>query len=106
MAPYLDYIYPMPYPSHYSPGFLGYSNPEAYPYEVVKHTLDKGLGRIGDTDCLILPWIQAFGLGMRYTETEILAQLKAAEDLGIEGFLFWNAANKYSTVERALKTRQ
>ena len=106
MAPYLDYIYPMPYPSHYSSGFLGFSNPEAYPYEVVKHTLDKGFVRIGETDCLILPWVQAFGLGMRYTETEILAQIRAAEDLGIEGFLFWNAGNKYDTVERALKLRQ
>ncbi len=105
LAPYLDYLYPMPYPSHYSSGFLGYSLPEAHPYEVVKHTLDKGLTRIGDTDCLIIPWIQAFGLQMRYTEREILLQLKAAEDLGIEGFLFWNAGNKYSVVERALKSR-
>jgi hypothetical protein len=105
MAPYLDYIYPMPYPSHYSSGFMGFSNPEAHPYEVVKHTLDKGIKRIGDTDCMILPWIQAFGLGIRYSETEILAQVRAAEDLGIEGFLFWNAGNKYSTVERALKSR-
>ncbi len=105
LAPYLDYLYPMPYPSHYSSGFLGYSLPEAHPYEVVKHTLDKGLNRIGDTECLIIPWIQAFGLQMRYTEREILLQLKAAEDLGIDGFLFWNAGNKYSVVERALKSR-
>jgi hypothetical protein len=106
MVPYLDYIYPMPYPSQYSSGFLGYSDPEAHPYEVVKYTLDKGLTRIGDTECLIIPWVQAFGLGMRYTETEILAQIRAAEDLGIEGFLFWNAGNKYSTVEKALKSRK
>ena len=105
LAPYLDYLYPMPYPSHYSSGFLGYSLPEAHPYEVVKYTLDKGLNRIGDTECLIIPWIQAFGLQMRYTEREILLQLKAAEDMGIDGFLFWNAGNKYSVVERALKSR-
>jgi len=105
LAPYLDYLYPMPYPSHYSSGFLGHSLPEAHPYEVVKYTLDKGLNRIGDTRCLIIPWIQAFGLQMRYTEREILLQLKAAEDLGIDGFLFWNAGNRYSVVERALKSR-
>ncbi len=105
LAPYLDYLYPMPYPSHYSSGFLGYDLPEAHPYEVVKHTLDKGLNRIEDTDCLIIPWIQAFGLQMRYTEREILLQLNAAEDLGINGFLFWNAGNKYGVVERALKSR-
>ncbi|MCJ7665260.1 MAG: putative glycoside hydrolase [Actinobacteria bacterium] len=105
LAPYLDYLYPMPYPSHYSSGFLGYSLPEAHPYEVVKYTLDKGLARIGNTDCQIIPWIQAFGLKMTYTEREILLQIKAAEDLGINGFLFWNAGNKYSVVERALKSR-
>jgi hypothetical protein len=105
LAPHLDYLYPMPYPSHYSSGFLGYSLPEAHPYEVVKYTLNKGLDRIGDTDCLIIPWIQAFGLQMRYTEKEILLQLNAAEDLGINGFLFWNAWNKYSVVERVLKSR-
>ena len=106
MAPYLDYLCPMPYPSHYSSGFLGFSQPEAHPYEVVKHTLDKGLTRIGETDCMIIPWIQAFGLGMTYTEREILLQIKAAEDLGMGGFIFWNAGNKYGTVERALKSRK
>jgi hypothetical protein len=105
MAPYLDFLYPMPYPSHYTSGFLGYSQPEAHPYEVVKHTLDKGFQRIGHTRCLIIPWIQAFGLGMRYTEREILLQIEAAEDLDMNGFLFWNAGNKYSVVERALKSR-
>lgn len=105
MAPYLDYLYPMPYPSHYSTGFLGFSDPEAHPYEVVKHTLDRGLQRIGHTQCIIIPWIQAFGLGMTYTEREILLQVKAAEDLDRKGFLFWNAGNNYSVVERALKSR-
>ncbi|HAJ95995.1 MAG TPA: hypothetical protein DCP02_07160, partial [Actinobacteria bacterium] len=57
------------------------------------------------TECYIIPWIQAFGLQMSYTEREILLQMKAAQDLDIGGFLFWNAANKYSTVERALKSR-
>jgi len=105
MAPYLDYIYPMAYPSHYNKHFLGFDDAEAHPYEVVRHTLEKGFERIGDTQCLIIPWVQAFSYDIKYTEREILAQIKAAEDLGIEGFLFWNASNKYSAVERALYTR-
>lgn len=105
MAPYLDYIYPMAYPSHYNRHFMGFDDAEAHPYEVVKRTLEKGLERIGDQDCMIVPWIQAFSYDLKYTENEILAQIKATEDMGINGFLFWNAANKYSTVEEALKTR-
>ena len=106
IAPYLDYIYPMPYPSHYSTNFLGYELPEAHPYEVVSYTLNKGLSRIDNTGCMIVPWIQAFSLKVKYTENEILSQIQASEDLGIEGFLFWNAANKYGTVEKVLNIRE
>lgn len=105
IAPYLDYIYPMSYPSHYSTNFLGYELPEEHPYEVVSYTLEKGLARIDSTECMVIPWIQAFSMKVKYTEKEILGQIKAAEDLGIEGFLFWNAANKYKTVEKALNIR-
>ncbi len=105
MAPQLDYIYPMAYPSHYNIHFLGFEDAEAHPYEVVKYTLEKGLARIGDTKCKIIPFVQAFSYDLKYTDKEILAQIKAAEDLGIKGFLFWNAANKYSSVEKALISR-
>jgi len=105
IIPYLDYIYPMPYPSHYSSYFLGYQFPEQHPYEVVKYTLEKGLPRIKDTKCIIIPWIQSFGLNMRYTKREILSQIKAAEELEIKGFLCWNAANKYKIVKEALEER-
>jgi len=112
MVPYLDYIYPMPYPSHYSPYFLGYELPEQHPYEVVSHTLKKGTARINNTGsemksdngCMVIPWIQAFSLKVKYGEAEILSQIKAAEDLNIKGYLCWNAANIYKVVENALKT--
>jgi len=105
MAPQLDYIYPMAYPSHYNIHFLGFEDAEAHPYEVVKYTLEKGFERIGDTNCKIIPFVQAFSYDLKYTDKEILDQIRAAEDLGIKGFLFWNAANKYSSVEKALISR-
>jgi hypothetical protein len=104
MAPYLDYIYPMAYPSHYAVNFLGYEIPDAHPYEVVKYTLEKGIPRIDDTECMVVPWVQAFSLNVKYTKVEILEQIKAAEDLGINGFLCWNAFNSYYSVEEALMT--
>ena len=106
MVPYLDYIYPMAYPSHYAENFLGYSLPDEHPYEVVKYTLEKGISRLGDTECMVIPWIQAFSLNVRYTETEILEQIRAAGELGIDGFLCWNAVNNYSTVEKALVMKE
>jgi hypothetical protein len=35
IAPYVDYIYPMIYPSHYAKGFNGFANPATRPGEVV-----------------------------------------------------------------------
>jgi len=38
-----DYISPMVYPSHYANGFIGFSNPAEYPYEVIKYSMDSAL---------------------------------------------------------------
>lgn len=43
--PYFDYIMPMVYPSHYPDGFNGYSDPNDYPYEVVKYAMDRAADR-------------------------------------------------------------
>jgi len=92
----------MIYPSHYSKYFLGYSVPEAYPYQVVKYTLESGFERVGKHKEKIIPWLQAFSIDVSYREAELLKQLKATEEMGIDGYLFWNAANYYETVESAL----
>ena len=43
--PYFDYIMPMVYPSHYPDGFNGYSDPNDYPYEIIKYAMDKAVAR-------------------------------------------------------------
>ena len=44
LLPWVDYIAPMVYPSHWGPGEYGLANPNANPYEIVKRSLD-GLPR-------------------------------------------------------------
>lgn len=44
-APYFDYIAPMVYPSHYPPRFNGWDNPNKYPYEVIKFSMDEAVKR-------------------------------------------------------------
>ncbi|MDD3520790.1 MAG: putative glycoside hydrolase [Actinomycetota bacterium] len=105
IAPYLDYLYPMLYPSHYSKGFMGFYNPEEHPFEVVKYSLEKGFPKIEGSKCIMIPWLQAFGLKVKYTKDDILSQISASEQLGINGFLFWNASNDYTIVEDALIER-
>lgn len=43
--PYFDYIMPMVYPSHYPDGFNGYSDPNLYPYEIIKFAMDRAVAR-------------------------------------------------------------
>ncbi len=40
---HFDYVAPMVYPSHYPPTFNGYGDPNKYPYEVVKYSMDKAV---------------------------------------------------------------
>lgn len=96
MGPHVDVIYPMPYPSHYPDGFRGFANPADHPYEIIYYTLKRGKEKLGDSDAVIRPWLQDFDLGAYYGPNEIRAQIKAANDLGIDSWALWNAANRYT----------
>lgn len=97
-----DGVYPMVYPSHYSTGNFGFTNPADHPYEVVKGTLEKGLLQLGDTAtssaAKIRPWLQAFDLGAVYTPEKMRAQIRATTD-GLRGqstgWLLWDPGNEY-----------
>ncbi|MGQ9497624.1 MAG: putative glycoside hydrolase [Desulfotomaculales bacterium] len=96
MAPYLDYISPMAYPSHYSPGNYGFANPNAHPYEVVAGTLDDFARLITTSGCRLRPWLQAFTLGPPpYGPAQIQAQIRATEERGIHTWLLWNPGVVY-----------
>ncbi|OIP76756.1 MAG: hypothetical protein AUK09_01125 [Parcubacteria group bacterium CG2_30_36_38] len=44
----------------------------------------------------IRPWLQAFDLGAIYNKDLLKKEIKAVEDNGGYGFLFWNARNDYT----------
>jgi len=96
----VDYICPMIYPSHYGTGNYGFTNPNAYPYEVVRAALRDGLKKIEAAkvpDIVIRPWLQDFNLGQpAYGSTEVRAQIKATYDVGLEEWILWNASNRYT----------
>ena len=93
----VDYICPMVYPSHYGPYNYGFPNPNAYPYEVVKHSLLDGLKKAEGTPVVIRPWLQDFTLGApAYGAAEVRAQIQAAYDVGLEEWMLWNAGNNYT----------
>ncbi len=98
MAPHLDYVCPMVYPSHYRRGDYGIPHPNASPYRTVLRALKDGNKKLAKSDCKMRPWLQDFSLGgVRYGERQVRAQIQAARDNGIQEYLLWNAANRYTS---------
>ncbi|MFQ6015213.1 MAG: putative glycoside hydrolase [Anaerolineae bacterium] len=94
VAPFVDYLQPMLYPSTFIPGNLGYANPALHPYQVVYRSSVEAARR---TDTKIRPWLQHYSLyGVKYGEEEMLAQKQAAIDAGTYGWTFWNAGGVYN----------
>lgn len=96
MAPYVDYLSPMVYPSHYSKGNYGVANPNAHPLEVVDGSIKDFRELTEATGCQLRPWLQAFTMGPpAYGRNEIGAQIKATEQNGIDTWLLWNPGCQY-----------
>ena len=102
LSPYVDYICPMVYPSHYGPGYFGFPVPDARPGETVDRALRDSLKRNAplDNPAIIRPWLQNFTASwirgnISYGPREIRAQIEAAYNLGIDEYLLWNARNRY-----------
>ncbi len=104
IAPYLDTIYPMGYPSHFGPGFGGHKNPADEPYFFNKETNDNFVKYAEGTGAAIRPWLQAFmyRITIPYNSDYMYQQIRAARDSGSDGFIFWNAGNAYDVVWPAI----
>jgi len=93
-----DVVLPMVYPSHYQHGAYGFPRPNFEPYSVVKRALEFAIRRSAAVhgSAKIRPYLQSFTLGRpRYTAEEVRAQIRAAEDLGIDEWVLWNARGVY-----------
>lgn len=99
LAGAVDFISPMIYPSHYYRGEYGLDNPDAAPYTTVYYgTLDGviRLANAGYSANKLVPWIQDFSIKKKYGPTDILYQIKALQDAGVQDFYLWNAAAVYT----------
>jgi hypothetical protein len=103
LAPHLDAIYPMVYPSHYGSGEYGIEDPNAHPGATVTMSLRTFRRVLRDTDVRITPWLQDFSLGRTYGLADVQAQIQAARRLRASGFLLWNAGGEY--IEEALAAK-
>jgi hypothetical protein len=100
LAPHLDYICPMVYPSGYHKGIPGYPNPVLVPGKVVHESVRLIRKRAGGTVAQVRPWLQDFrdyAFGRRlFGMAEVQAQIRGSEEAGGSGWMLWNPRNDYT----------
>ena len=101
MAPHVDYICPMIYPSLWWGGYLDLDVPVEHPYEVVNGSLKSGQKFVEGKRAQLRPWIQAYtdpwqAHVVEYGPDKIRAQIKATADFDPSaGWMLYNSANVY-----------
>jgi hypothetical protein len=95
----VDTIYPMTYPSHYTPGEFNLPNPNAAPRATVADSLRDFRAQLEGEQAAVVPWLQDFSLGRTYSPADVAAQIAAAREAVTGGFMLWNAAGVYTAQE-------
>ena len=96
IAPLVDAVYPMTYPSLFGPGELGLTDPSASPGATVTLALHTFRRAVRGTNALLVPWVQDFSFSRTYGLDQVRAQIDAARLAGAKGFLLWNAHGEYT----------
>ncbi|MCO0600863.1 putative glycoside hydrolase [Peribacillus butanolivorans] len=100
----VDVISSMIYPSHWT-SYFGIEKPDLEPYDLVKEYAKLENRKLKELEAppTSRPWLQDFtasylGAGnyQKYGKEEVEAQIKALNENGIDEYLLWNAANRYT----------
>jgi hypothetical protein len=110
LAPLVDYLSPMLYPSGFQYGIPGYRIPVSRPHEIVYLSLKRAKERTRLPPIRFRPWLQAFRDyafdGRTFTGVEVREQINAAEEFGSDGWMLWNPSNVYSASSDGLKRKR
>jgi hypothetical protein len=102
-----NYVALMVYPSHFYAGTAGYTNPAAHPGEIITFST-KGAEAIAVSTASstgvasstliakLRPWYQDFDMGATYTADMVRAQIASGEKFGVNSWMLWDPANKYT----------
>ena len=97
IAPHVDAVYPMTYPSLFGPGELGLTDPSATPGETVSLALGDFRRALRGDATLLVPWVQDFTLSRPFGSDQVRAQIEAARLAGAKGYMLWNPEGVYSS---------
>lgn len=98
LAPHVDYLSPMVYPSHFPNGSMALDgHPNDFPYETIEISMRTGREQLGSA-LQLRPWLQDFDFfDMKpYGPEEVRAQIQACEDVGTSGWMLWDPNNIYT----------
>ncbi|GHV24638.1 hypothetical protein AGMMS4952_00610 [Spirochaetia bacterium] len=102
LAPYVDVICPMYYPSHFEQDFLAQSPAELRPYRIYYQGTQR-TERIGRGQIIVRPYVQAFFLNVSYDRQYynpdyVRRQVEGVRDAGGNGFIYWNNSGRYDDI--------
>ena len=97
LAPHVDYVSPMVYPSHWGPGEFDVADPVRQPGDIVGASVADFERAVAGSGAAVVPWLQDFDSGsVVYDAPMVRAQIDAARFVGAEGFLLWNSGSEYT----------
>ncbi|MDR1100681.1 MAG: hypothetical protein LBL28_09385, partial [Treponema sp.] len=102
LAPWVDVICPMYYPSHFEQDFLAQAPAELRPYRIYFQGVLR-TSRIGRGQVIVRPYVQAFYLNVaydrQYYNTDyVRRQAEGVRDAGSPGFTYWNNSGRYDDI--------
>jgi hypothetical protein len=97
IAPVVDYVCPMVYPSHFDPTSIDVGgDPNDHPYETIQLSMALAKEKMAGYELKLRPWLQDFSLGRTYTAKDVEVQIQAANEADTSGWMLWNADNEYT----------
>ena len=102
LAPYLDVLSPLLYPSALAGGIPGCANPLDHPAEAVYQGVKRAVERVQACapGCQVRPWLQDFqdyAFDRRlFSPADLRGMLSGAVEGGAAGFMAWNPQTEYS----------
>jgi hypothetical protein len=102
LAPWVDVICPMYYPSHFEQDFLAQDPPELRPYRIYSQGVQRTM-RIARGKTIVRPWVQAFYLNVAYDRKYydvdyVRREAEGARDAGRGGLTYWNNSGRYEDI--------
>ena len=96
IAPFVDTIYPMVYPSHYVSGEYSIIDPDSRPGTTVAYSLRDFRHKLRGRKANLIPWLQDFSLARAYALADVQDQIQNARLEHVKGFMLWNPAGVYT----------